>query len=594
MIAQQQQRFHIEDMQRDVQLIEAIGRLDDALQSKAQIDAARYEVASAQVPRKYPQPVPQAIEVPLPAPAAPELPIESPAAKPDGFDDERDAAKPLMDVIPDLKTLAVPPVSIESDDAQTIRIHRVDDGQAQGLYTIHARNADIRQFLVKLSEVSGVSILVSPEVVGPISLNLRNVRFHVALKAIVKSRNDVLEQDGEIIIVSTSNETSRLRQQNRKLRLRIYQPSYLSAVELERLIDPLLSPDGRHSVSTCGNHPSTAVPGRLGSGELPPRETVVVQDVDEVLGQIDQILIDMDVPPLQVAIEAKILSVRLAGKVQNGLDMQMLPCQQTCQCQNDADGLKLASLSCTVPTFIKSVADLASTSVVTSQRIQVLNKHSAELVIGDRIGTQCRPGQPVRFIESGTRLVVRPSISADGNIRLEIQPERTTSQRDRHSKVIQQNFAEVATHVLVHDRSTVVIGGLISEQTVQSGGRTSLMGTLPVVGAPFRHRHDHLQRTELLILLTPQILTDCIMETGVTEKIKVNDVQPAAYQSQRSSGKPFDFAKAHYDRARRLFREGNPVKARQQIDASLALNQQDRDAIQLRDEINQRLTQPSR
>jgi len=215
------------------------------------------------------------------------------------------------------------------------------------------------------------------------------------------------------------------------------------------------------------------------------------------------------------------------------------------------------------------------------------------MLIGDRIGYQSKPGDNVQFMEAGTRLVFRPSISADGYIRVEIHPERSSVTLSRRTKLPQQNTTELTTQVLVHDGATVAIGGLISEQAIETSSHVPRISSIPVVGIPFRHRNDRLQRTELIVLVTPRIVTDCATEANGPCLEHAADERAIEFRNQQSHKARHNLARAHYDRAMCFLQQGKPVKARQQIEASLSLNKADLDALRLRNEINQCFMHPA-
>ena len=484
-----------------------------------------------------------------------------------------------------------PPVPTPTAEELPIRIRRSPGDRRFAVYSIHVENGDIRQVFARLSDEAEISICPSPEIQGRVSLNLRDVSIQAALNAIMKSQHYILEQEDQVFVVRTTEESARQKQQNRKLVMKIYQPNYLSANELNRLIAPLLSVDGRQSVSSPDPQEAGQTQGLLYADSSSQRDLVIVHDVPEVLDQIDQVLVDVDIPPLQVGIEAKILCVRLSEALQHGIDLSLLPCHQDMGTPHAEGGFKQGRLSCSVPTFIKSMERLADTSVVTSQRIQVLNKHRAEMLIGDRIGYQSQAGGEVRFMEAGTRLILRPSISADGYIRLEIHPERSSATLNKKTKIPVQNTTEMTTQVLVRNGATVAIGGLISEQAIETGHRLPGVGAIPIIGIPFRHKRDRLQRTELIMLVTPKILIDCENEAEGQYLQQVAEGRAAEFRDNQSHLGRHHLARAHYDRACAEFQKGNIVKAHLQIHASLRENKADPDALRLRDQIHACLTQ---
>lgn len=497
---------------------------------------------------------------------------------PDRQPQERTTAQPEL-VFPN-ETMSAP---------ESIQIERIPGPDGTDLFTMDIRDADICEFFHKLSESTRISILPSPGVQGRISLNLHQVRLEAAFNSIIKSRGYVCEREDDIVIVSTREESGRLKDEHRTLVMKIYQPVHMEAAELNQLIQPLLSADGRHSVTSSNDQqhvPQIIVSERQTPA---PRDAVIVQDVADVHRQIEQILVDLDVAPLQVEIEARILSVRLVGRFQHGVDLCQLPCQPETTEPLAVGSLKLGRISCQVPSFIRALEQVADARVVTSQRIQVLNKHKAEMLIGDRIAD---PSQPTgSALAAGTRLVFCPSISMDGSIRMEIHPERSSATLIKRGTTIHQTTAELTTHVLVRDGATVAVGGLVLEQPIHKPSRLPLMNAIPAMGSSLRHRREGFERIELMILVTPRIISDSDSSCIGQAMQQVSIPATTTFRDRQSGMNQHQMARAHYNRAFGYFQQGNYIKARQQIDVSLCGNRSDAEAVKLRNQIATCLSQ---
>ena len=159
--------------------------------------------------------------------------------------------------------------------------------------------------------------------------------------------------------------------------------------------------------------------------------------------------------------------------------------------------------------FIKALEQVGEVNVLASPRVFVLNKQRAEIQLGQRLGyftaTQnlTSTAQTVQFLNTGTLLRLRPFVSNDRMIRLEVHPEKSTGTVDNN--VPKSNTSEVATNVMVPDGATVVIGGLIenSDSSFQQG--TIGLSRLPVAGSLFRAKTQSSTKRELIVLLTPRI-----------------------------------------------------------------------------------------
>ena len=149
--------------------------------------------------------------------------------------------------------------------------------------------------------------------------------------------------------------------------------------------------------------------------------------------------------------------------------------------------------------------------MLASPRVLVLNKQRAEIQLGQRLGYRntvtnlTSSLQTVQFLSVGTLLTLRPYVSSDGMVRLEIHPERSSGALDSQG-IPQTNTSELTTNILVPDGSTIAIGGLIDKSTNVSQEGVLGLSTLPIVGPLFRNRNIQEQKTELIVLLTPRII----------------------------------------------------------------------------------------
>ncbi|MEO8494786.1 MAG: hypothetical protein ABI614_06930 [Planctomycetota bacterium] len=268
---------------------------------------------------------------------------------------------------------------------------------------------------------------------------------------------------------------------------------------------------------------ATAAGGNTYSGG----DVLMVRDYVTVLAEIDQVVADVDQMPLQVAIEATILSVRLDDKNVLGVDFELLRQQdnlritsgtplQSLATASFKDGLKIGFLDSNLFAFIEALETIGDTTVVASPRVMCLNKQRAEILIGSELGyvsttvTETAATQAVQFLEVGTHLRIRPFISSDGMVRMEVHPELSTG-----SVRVQEGFTlpdkdvtQVTTNIMCRSGATMVIGGLIREDLSASSTQVPVLGNLPYVGAAFRNRTESIVRREIIVLLTPRVVDE--------------------------------------------------------------------------------------
>jgi type IV pilus assembly protein PilQ len=315
----------------------------------------------------------------------------------------------------------------------------------------------------------------------------------------------------------------------------VYRPNYVKASELQPLIMPLLTPAGsaglRTSVSPIAVSPPAQVGiaadgSQAGGDTFAQNEVIVVRDYEAVLAEIDQVVAEIDKRPMQVAIEAMLLSVELSDTNSFGVDFQFLrdkqhvvmatgsPLSDLGQLSFTSGGLKLGFLDSSLGAFLSALETIGDTNVIATPRLMCLNKHKAEILIGSQLGyvtktlTQTTTTQAVDFLQVGTQLRLRPFISTDGLIRMEVHPEISTGsvQVTDQFTIPNKQVTQVTTNIMVRDGCTVVIGGLMQESLTNTGSQVPLLGSAPGIGFLFRNRKGGQTRNEIIVLITPHIV----------------------------------------------------------------------------------------
>ncbi len=393
---------------------------------------------------------------------------------------------------------------------------------------IEVQNEDIRKVLELLARHSSTSILLSKSVQGPVTASLHGVDLHTALEALLRATGYVARKYEDYIFVGTSEECDRFDQLRSGVGLRVYRPRFVSAKELESLFRPLLTA-GIGTV-TVSSPPETGISGdptRTGGDSYAGGDLVIVRDYENVLTQLDQLVAEIDVKPPQVAIEAMILAVRLDDEDRIGINFELFrdkprfrlgwenPPASLANIRFDA-GLKVAFLDGSVSSFVSALQQIRDTNVIAAPRLLVLNKHRADIQIGKEQGyvsttiTETAASQSVEFLQTGTLLRIRPFVTGDNMIRLEVHPELSDGEVRELAgfTVPQKDITQVTTNVLVPNGTTVVIGGLIRRELSSGGSQIPVLGNLPWVGAIFRNRSAQQIREEIIVLITPHIIRD--------------------------------------------------------------------------------------
>jgi type IV pilus assembly protein PilQ len=484
-------------------------------------------------------------------------------------------------------------------------------GEGDGKLRIHIYDEDVRKVLDLLSEQGNLNILASKNVEGKVSATLSGVDVQGALGAILKSTGFVSRREGNFIFVGTPEDFNNLEQAMDRVGTRTYRPNYVTAAELRALITPLLTEKiGVLSVSTPAEAGIALNDAGAGGDKFSGNEVLVVRDYEAVLCQIDQMVAEVDVRPMQVSIEAMILSVKLSDTNKFGVNFQLLrqnpsikfglgsPSASLSDVAAPAGfpltgGLKFGFLDSTLGAFLDALEQIGDTNVIANPRLMVLNKQRAEIQIGEKQGyisqtiTETTSTQSVEFLDTGTQLRLRPFISSDGVIRMEVHPELSDGEVTVEQGVTLPNkrLTGVTTNIMVRDGCTVVIGGLIHEQLTNTTTQIPVLGNLPLVGFAFRQTTETTERQEVLVLITPRI----VYEPGTCQEGQQGACEflrrQSTYADKMSPFGKRSIARRYYRLAESAYAAGEMHKALRFAEMAVQFDPLSRAALELRSDI---------
>ena len=174
-----------------------------------------------------------------------------------------------------------------------------------------------------------------------------------------------------------------------------------------------------------------------------------------------------------------------------------------------------------------------NSKVISSPKVMTMNNQQAIISVGDNINYQITSSnvssdtgttvtqdvtQYSTFI--GILLNILPEVSDDGKIMLRINPSLNTFkyQEDNVRQTAARSIApdtlqkKLSTVVQVNSGDTIVLGGLISQETGKNVNKVPVLGDIPAIGYLFKNVTDSLRSTELVFIITPKVVN--INETG--------------------------------------------------------------------------------
>ncbi len=467
------------------------------------------------------------------------------------------------------------------------------------------RETDLRDALHALARQMNLNVLMSSNVQGTVTASLNGLPPDDAFSAVIAAHGLAMHRQGDIVYVGTPADIQSMLKNKDVVATRIYRPNYVTAEEIKALVEPILTPEtGKVTLSTAAEIGIAPDPTKAGGNAYAGVDIVLVRDYETVLQQIDHIVQEVDVRPAQVAIEAMIVSVNLDDKDQFGVSFELLRNKGQIRLgwglpPNDLEkisfdgGLKVAYLDASVSSFITALESIGDTNVIASPRLLVLNKHRAEILIGKELGyvsttiTETSASQTVDFLKVGAQLVIRPFISNDGLIRMEVHPELSTGsvQITNNFTVPNKDTTQVTTNIMVPDGVTVIIGGLMREDLQTTSSQLPFLGNLPLVGAAFRNKTETTTKQEIIVLITPHIMGDYqLAAEGKRAALEQVNRQQTYAESMSPLGKR-SAARHYLQRAREASAAGRPVIALRFARLAVHFDPTNLEAIALRDSL---------
>lgn len=386
--------------------------------------------------------------------------------------------------------------------------------------SIEVRDTPVRDVIGLIAEQSGANIIVSGETEGNITMKLRQIPWDHALLLVMKSKNLGYVRQGSVLRIAPMAALQKETDDARKmadaqklaeaLKVRVIPVSYANPTNLATQLKDFLSERGKVVADIRTS-------------------SVVVTDVEENLVRIANLVKALDIPPLQVQIEGKVVE---AGDRFNrdfgitwgsrGQDVALggnLSLAQNISVSAPSEGGKAGELSLRLGT-LDILGDLTAAlslyeknslvRIVSSPRIVTMNNEAASIVQSTNIPipqiqqTNNGPTTSYTYRPIELRLEVTPQITADNDVIMALTIKREFAASIDKTPDI--NSREAKTKVLVHNGQTAVIGGIYqSDQTDQAAG-VPWLKDVPVLGWLFKSTSKSSTKNELLLFLTPRIL----------------------------------------------------------------------------------------
>lgn len=381
--------------------------------------------------------------------------------------------------------------------------------------SLNFQNANIHTVLNFLAEYADVNIVAAPAVEGTVTFNLQNVTWDQALEIVTRTYGlTAVEEHGYIRVVPTAayqNERAAYAKSNVEHRMlvplmtEILQVNYAAADELIEPVKSLLSERGTVEADQRTNQ-------------------LIIREVPENLTSLIEFIAALDRPIRQIKISAKLVEISTEDLFELGVRWSLMgtstidgnPALTTLSVEADKVSDKVGSFTFSalsnglnIEAAISALAATGKVRVVAHPEITTVDNSEARIQMGQKIPIKQfdQAGNVViEFTEVGTILRVTPHIVAGNRILMHLFPERSTYQFDPNGVIINTSNAE--TKVIVNDGETAVIGGLTTQDVIESHVGIPFLKDIPLIGHLFGYTQRKTVDRDLVIFVTPTIVDD--------------------------------------------------------------------------------------
>ena len=435
--------------------------------------------------------------------------------------------------------------------------------------SLNFQSIEVRSLLQVIADFTNFNVVTSDTVTGNVTLRLKDVPWDQALDIIMQAKGLGVKKNGNVLWIAPKEELAAKEKSDLEakkqvaelepVRTQAFQLNYTKADDVARgLAGQSLSSGGSGSSGSSGT--GTRILSARGS-VIAERRTnqLFVSDIPSKLEEITQLIAKIDIPVRQVMIEARIveaddswgrsLGVKLGandlrasqggtpgwgvggsnrvaiGGTYSGVggatlqtssntynDTQFVSLPANPLNANSAATFALSLFSSSANRFLNlelsAMESEGKGKVVSSPRVVTADQTKAVIKQGRKVAYQQATSSgatAVTFIEAVLSLEVTPQITPEGGIILDVDVHKDSPVE---GSVISIDTKQVKTQVLVDNGGTVVIGGIFEITETSAENKVPFLGDLPGVGLLFKNKVKRVNKTELMVFLTPKVITE--------------------------------------------------------------------------------------
>ena len=393
--------------------------------------------------------------------------------------------------------------------------------------SINMEDSDIKNVLMLIGELTGLNIVISPAVKDTITASLIDVSVKSALDAILKPNGYSYFVQENIIVVKDSQ-----TQMVGELETVVVKLNFINSSDLIGTLNAVMTPRGKVQPFT----PLVSKSSNSASSNI-----IVISDIQENIGSILKIIETLDVPIPNINIAIRFIETNLDTLRGFGVDWSQTPLspgeygsQDTSSILNISfDNVTIATLNpLQLTNALRLMQARGQSKLLSSPQVTTLDNHEAEtetvttvFIEGNIASASQQYSQgnqnqnntgafgnvlvnQVQEKDIGIKLKVTPRINNEMKITMMVdaQVEALLSAAEIDTQKPRSTKRSVKTQVTVEDGNTVIIGGLIAENALESKKFVPIISAIPIIGKLFQSTTIEKEQRELLIFITPTIV----------------------------------------------------------------------------------------
>ncbi|MEE9443628.1 MAG: type IV pilus secretin PilQ [candidate division Zixibacteria bacterium] len=402
--------------------------------------------------------------------------------------------------------------------------------------TLNYQAAEIRSVIRHLADYGNINVVVAPAVSGNVTISLKNVTWQNALEIIGRTYELAVvfeEEEGYIRVLPAVDYRKEVTEEKQhvvdqrklaELETRIIRINNSTSESIKDAVQSLLTDRGKATAD-------------------PRTNSIILQEIPENIERVLEFVTTLDSPPRQIRISAQMLEVSSSELTEFGIDWTLngaggdfttLPSddkmildgfgagdvvaetrQRTMQTLNDVAKpsgqfwTRIIQDDWDLEATISALVSEGRGKIIAHPEITTIDNEEANIQMGQKVPIKQfdqNGNTVISFEEVGTMLKVTPHITSDDKILMHMIPERSTYEFNPNGVIINTSNAE--TNVVVQNGQTAVIGGLTTQDEVETEVGIPVLKDIPILGALFSYTKKEIKNRDLVIFVTPTIVED--------------------------------------------------------------------------------------